>query len=329
MGTSFDRLKKDKRFRELPLPFRQNMEEYHKLLLASQLNDRTISDHTHSLLRFFMFLIQMNIKEISFATSDVVSAFLTGIRNELNVFGRKNGSSNLYKYTCSLKRFFADLFDRGVITSNPAAGIKLPKMQKSLPKSILSKEEAMEVLNCPDVKTFQGLKERAILELLYGCGLRNGELRSLKLNDIDLKEGIIIVRQGKGQKDRIVPIGKHSAEWLERYLAVRRAMAPQIHEVFLTFGEQKPMSGTTMFNLFIKLRKKLNMSKPLTPHLLRHSYATHLMENGAALPVISALLGHSCLETTEVYTHVAITELKKTHNQCHPRERIKGGTIDE
>ena len=207
----------------------------------------------------------------------------------------------------------------------------MPKLEKSLPKAILTKEEALQLLDSQNTASFIGLRNKVILELLYGCGLRGREVRLLKLDDVDLKSGLLMVKEGKMKKDRFVPIGKTTSCWLERYLAARRMIAAESPYIFLTDHESVPIGWQILWHIVKVAAKKAKIAKRVVPYTLRHSYATHLLEAGAPLNAIQALLGHAHLETTQIYTHVAIPKLKSLHSQFHPRERfqvaIEGGKI--
>jgi len=169
----------------------------------------------------------------------------------------------------------------------------------------------------------RGLQARAVLEMLYGCGLRNSELRRLTVNDIDLTARILTVRLGKGQKDRKLPIGNSALHWLERYLKLRNTLSPTTPFLFLARGEKAPLTNGGLIFIIHYYKSLAGINKKVVPHTLRHCFATHLLEEGAPLPAISALLGHNSLEATQIYTRVGIESLKKIHEKYHPREKFK------
>ena len=221
----------------------------------------------------------------------------------------------------ALMGFFKYLFKQGVIFSDPAASLEQPKRRKTLPRGILTGKQVLALMGAPGTETPLGLRDRAILELLYATGMRNEELRSLKISDVDREMGQIRVT-GKGMKDRVVPAGRIAMNWLALYLEkARPALANGTDRglLFITKNGRK-IIGLNLIDLVRKYAKKAGLPDTITPHALRHTCATHLLQAGADIRVIQVLLGHSSLSTTEIYTHVDITDLKKVHRACHPRE---------
>jgi len=211
----------------------------------------------------------------------------------------------------------------GHIPANPAADLELPRMPRSLPRVLLSVEQVGELMSQPDVEGLTGLRERAMLELLYGTGMRRSELMNLQLGDLDLIQGTVFIRQGKGRRDRYVPMGASALHWLQRYCAeVRPMLTDQVQDsaskwtVFLTdYGEpfeQNRLSGMVAGHL-----RRIGIEHG-SCHALRHACATHMLEAGAELRFIQVLLGHADLSTTQIYTHVAIGKLMQVHAATHP-----------
>lgn len=221
----------------------------------------------------------------------------------------------------ALKGFFHHLFKTGMLFHDAAAPLEEPKRRKTLPRGILSGKQVLALLNAPDTESPIGLRDRAILELLYATGIRNEELRSLKLTDVDRELGQVRVT-GKGMKDRVVPAGRIAMNWLAQYLEKARPAllaGPDDALLFLSKHGRK-INGANMRDLVMKHAKRAGLPGIITPHALRHTCATHLLQAGADIRVIQVLLGHSSLSTTEIYTRVDITDLKKIHRACHPRE---------
>ena len=221
----------------------------------------------------------------------------------------------------ALMGFFRYLFKQGIIFTDPAASLEQPKRRKALPRGILTGKQVLALMGAPDTKTLLGLRDRAILELLYATGMRNEELRSLRIIDVDREAGQLCVT-GKGMKDRVVPIGRIAMNWLSLYLERARpalAIGQDRGLLFLTKNGRK-ITGLNLIDLVRKYAIKAGLPGTITPHALRHTCATHLLQAGADIRVIQVLLGHSSLSTTEIYTHVDITDLKKVHRACHPRE---------
>lgn len=228
-------------------------------------------------------------------------------------------ASSLYLEIAALKAFFKFAFNRKAVNQNIAENLSLPRRWQRLPKS-LSDNEIEELLKPVTPETPATLCDQAILELAYSSGLRLAELRNLRLEQLHLESGFVVVI-GKGNKERVVPVGSKAIEALEKYLnrgrpALVKPRSPA--NVFLT-NRGTAFAHTTLWRR-IKLRAKIaGISQNLTPHILRHSFATHLLENGADLRIIQELLGHASIQTTEIYTHVGKNRLLEIHRKYHPR----------
>lgn len=223
-----------------------------------------------------------------------------------------------------LRAFFKWLCQRDLLPANPAADLDLPKLEKRLPKHILNAREAELVLAQADVLTAMGLRDRAMMEVLYSTGIRRMELCGLKLYDVDAERMLVFVRLGKGKKDRMVPIGELALAWMNKYLEEARpglSCARSDESLFLTnLGEAfTPNRFTQMVRDYVKAA---DMGKTGSCHLFRHACATHMHENGADIRMIQAMLGHAKLETTEIYTHLSIKQLQEVHAATHPAARI-------
>lgn len=218
-----------------------------------------------------------------------------------------------------LKTFFKWLARENHIPFNPASELTLPQAPKHLPRVILSVEEVEAILREAEPKSAPGLRDRAMLETLYSCGLRRMELPHLALYDIDLKRRWLIVREGKGRRDRVIPIGQRAAAWVEKYLLEAR---PQLviaaqEMLFLTdYGE--PVTPEYVAERVRRYMAFAGIDKPGACHLFRHACATHMLENGADTRFIQALLGHASLATTQIYTRVSIEKLREIHDATHP-----------
>lgn len=221
----------------------------------------------------------------------------------------------------AVQGFFRHLFKQGVLFHDPAASLEKPKHHKPLPRGILSDAHVLSLLKAPDVATPLGLRDRAILELLYATGIRNEELRSLKLQDVDRESGQVQVT-GKGTKERVVPVGRIALNWLTLYLQQARPRLVNGCDRGLLFLSRtgRQINGLNLNDVVHKHAKKAGLPEAVTPHALRHTCATHLLRAGADIRHIQVLLGHSSLATTQIYTHVDITDLKKVHRAYHPRE---------
>jgi integrase/recombinase XerD len=218
-----------------------------------------------------------------------------------------------------LKTFFKWLARENFILYNPASELQLPKLPQRLPRNIPTMQEVEAILMQADVLDAPGLRDRALLETLYSTGMRRMELVNLKLFDVDLTRHIVFVREGKGKRDRVIPIGRRACRWIDKYLLEARPqlLAGDSESLFLSnYGQSLP-------SYFVSDKVKRYMefagiNKPGSAHLLRHACATHMLENGADIRFIQAMLGHANLQTTEVYTHVSIDKLQQIHAATHP-----------
>lgn len=219
----------------------------------------------------------------------------------------------------SLRRFYRYQVREGRLHTDPSVRIDTPRTGRPLPDS-LSEAEVEELLNAPDDSDPIGLRDRAMLELLYASGLRVSELVGMTTDRVNLQQGVVRL-VGKGSKERLVPLGEQAVDWLQRYLENGRpelSAATAAGELFIT----RRGRGMTRQAFWYRLREyaiKSGINKPLSPHTLRHAFATHLLNHGADLRVVQMLLGHSDLSTTQIYTHVARERLKDLHSQHHPR----------
>lgn len=228
-------------------------------------------------------------------------------------------ASSSARFLSAVRRFYQQALERGQVTDDPSALVEMPKARRSLPDT-LSEDDVEALLEAPDVDEPLGLRDRCMLEVLYATGLRVSELTALKLDEISLRQGVVRV-MGKGSKERLVPMGEQALDWLERYLAQGRSLLLGGKSSDVVFPSQRGQQMTRQtFWHRIKLHAQVaGISKPLSPHTLRHAFATHLLNYGADLRVVQMLLGHSDLSTTQIYTHVAQARLQALHAEHHPR----------
>ena len=235
-------------------------------------------------------------------------------------FRAKAKATSVARRISSLRRFYRLQQDRGTMTEDPTLRVRPPKKPRRLPKN-LSESQVETLLGAPDTKTPLGLRDRAMLETLYATGLRVSELTGLRLSQVGLDAGVLRV-VGKGSKERLVPIGDEAVAWIARYLReVRPAFAAGAtrDEVFLT-QRHGPLTRQAFWMLVKRYALRAGIAPAaLSPHVLRHAFATHLLNHGADLRVVQLLLGHADITTTTIYTHVARERLKQLHAQHHPR----------
>ncbi len=220
----------------------------------------------------------------------------------------------------ALRTFFKWLTKKSYILYNPASELELPRLGKKLPGNLLTVQEVELIINQPDINEPIGLRDRAILETFYSTGIRRSELINLKLYDLRAGVGTLMVRSGKGRKDRVVPVGDRALAWIDKYLDNVRPqfkMEPDEDYVFLTV-DGDPLSQNRLSDLGRTYVKAADINKTGSCHIFRHAMATHMLENGADIRVIQAILGHENLQTTEIYTHVSIGHLQAVHRDTHP-----------
>lgn len=222
----------------------------------------------------------------------------------------------------SLRGFYRFLLRDGFIKEDPLAHVSAPQLDKHLPR-FLTEDEIGQLLNAPDIKTAEGVRDRAMLELLYATGLRVSELTGLVSVDINLDRGLLSCR-GKGSKQRLIPIGKSALSWLGEYLRVRPVLteARPVKAFFVTSGGGN-LNRHYFWGILRRYTDKLGLVN-VSPHTLRHSFATHLMQHGADSRSVQALLGHSDLATTQIYTHLSKEHLRQTYDEFHPRATQSG-----
>lgn len=241
------------------------------------------------------------------------------LQHLLGFFSKKQeaqyATTSIYRALIAFKVFFSFLKREEILKNNLAEHLDAPKLWQKIPQ-VLSESEVESLLKQPERETFAGARDRAILEILYGTGIRVSELCGLKINDVD--DHFIRVF-GKGSKERTVPIGKKALEAVDYYLNFRDSVnTDEVNALFVTHKNQ-PMDRVEVWNLVKQYAKLAGIEKNISPHTFRHSYATHLLDNGADLRIIQELLGHGSISSTDRYTHVSQVHLKKAFNSFHPR----------
>lgn len=219
----------------------------------------------------------------------------------------------------ALRSFYRYLVREGICHTDPTALIDMPKLGQPLPKT-LSEQDVEALLAAPNTEDSIGLRDKAMLEVLYACGLRVTELVSLTLEQINLRQGVLKTF-GKGRKERLVPLGEEAIIWVEQYLRQARGLilSGKMSDVLFPSNRGDMMTRQTFWHRIKHHAQVAGITKPLSPHTLRHAFATHLLNHGADLRVVQMLLGHSDLSTTQIYTHVAQARLQELHEKHHPR----------
>lgn len=285
--------------------------------LDSSWMEKGLSDHTQEsyrrdLSQFSVWLNQCG-NHLLDADSAAIQRFL-----EFR-FQQKRSSRTSARFLSCLRGFYRYLLRENLLRENPVALIENPKLGKPLPKS-LTESDVEALLAAPDVENPIGLRDRTMLEVLYACGLRVSELVGLSMSQINLRQNVVRI-MGKGSKERLVPMGEEAAAWLDRYLReARPVLLNNIpDEIVFPSARAQPMTRQTFWYRIKYWAEVAGIAAELSPHTLRHAFATHLLNHGADLRVVQLLLGHSDLSTTQIYTHVAKLRMKQQHALHHPR----------
>ncbi|BBI98622.1 tyrosine recombinase XerD [Ferrigenium kumadai] len=284
------------------------------LWLEDGLSRNTLDSYRRDLRKFAAWLEKQRDATILLATHADIQGYLAHL-----VAKQKAKPSSTSRNISSLKRLFRYLLRQGKIDADPTLQIDAPKLPRNLPKS-LTEQDVEQLLDAPDLQTPLGLRDRTMLEVLYASGLRVSELVTLRIAQVSMDMGVVRV-MGKGSKERLVPLGEEALDWLRRYLAEGRPvlLAGRVSDALFVTARGEGMTRQMFWYLIKKHAKTGGLHKPLSPHTLRHAFATHLLNHGADLRVVQMLLGHSDISTTQIYTHVARERLKQLHAQHHPR----------
>ena len=280
------------------------------LWLEFGLSENTLAAYGSDLSQFDQWLKDVTLPEVC---GNDISLFL--------LYRQKQGNSSRSsaRMLSSLRRFYGYLMRENQITTDPTQLIDAPHIGRSLPSS-LSEDEVEQLLQAPETIHSLGLRDRTMLELLYAAGLRVSELVEITFQQVNFRQGCIRIT-GKGEKERLVPIGEESVVWLERYLAGARLdiLGKRQSDYLFVTARGSCMTRQAFWHIIKRYAKQAGIDKPLSPHTLRHAFATHLLNHGADLRVVQLLLGHSDLSTTQIYTHIAQHRLKELHTKFHPR----------
>jgi len=234
-------------------------------------------------------------------------------------FAKHLSARSSARFLSCIRGFYLYLLRENLIKEDPSALIDNPKLGRPLPKS-LTETDVELLLAAPDVTDVLGLRDRTMLEVIYACGLRVSELVGLEVSMVNLRQGVVRVT-GKCSKERLVPLGSEAIHWLQRYLKEGRPELMQNSPGHILFPSKRgqPMTRQTFWHRLKEYAAKADIKKSISPHTLRHAFATHLLNHGADLRVVQLLLGHSDLSTTQIYTHIAQERMKSLHQQHHPR----------
>lgn len=283
------------------------------LLVEKGLSENTLSSYSGDLSRYITFLQKSGIKSLAETDETAVLKHLIDLRNE------GLGPRSRARHLVALRGFYRYLLQEKIIPRDPTAVIDLPKSGLKLP-NVLSLPDIEKLIAAPDSGKHRGIRDAAMLELLYAAGLRVSELVSLKVQDLNLEAGYIRIF-GKGSKERVVPIGRHAVDKLTAYSKNARPLMLKKRQSQYLFVARagKPMTRQGFWKMLKRYAQSAGIRQEVTPHTLRHSFASHLLEGGADLRSVQMMLGHTDISTTQIYTHVSHERLRNIHAKYHPR----------
>lgn len=284
------------------------------LELERSLSQNTIDSYKFDLEKFSDFLTAQGISSFEAVNDSAIEKYLSSLKKEYR-------SSTIARMLSALRQFYDHMIDakRYGINVNPLELFDSPKLSRKLPE-VLTVEEVEKILSQPDVNNALGLRDKTILELMYACGLRVSEVLTVKTSNIMFNDELVRIT-GKGSKERIVPAASSSLEWVKIYISNSRSVLAKPYSedyLFLNWRGRK-LSRMSIWDIINKYSKLAKIEKNIHPHILRHSFATHLLEGGADLRSIQEMLGHADISTTQIYTHIDISYLKQVHKEFHPR----------
>ena len=296
-------------------------------LKTQGLGELSIPDYVRNVALFLEYLRSIGIEELTNVDRKVLSDYQLEVSLQTNGGKLLSHSTQRKRLTC-VRQFFQFLLKEDAVLGDPTAELEFPRLNDQLPRDILTKREIGELLSEADPESVLGLRDRAMLEVLYSTGIRVSELSGLSLDDLDLRNAELKVL-GKGRKERIVPLGEVVKEYLERYLACSRPILAGPGERALFVSNRGRRFHYTNVSFIVRgYGARAGIAKHVSPHGLRHTCATHLLQGRADIRQIQKILGHASIATTQRYTRVEISDLKKVLRRCHPRERHQIVTLD-
>ena len=295
------------------------MDEHFEWMLITGYTADTVRGRRQAIRRFIAWCDDRGLSDPKEITKPILERYQRHLFYYRKADGAPLSLGSQHAALTPLKTFFKWLAKENHILWNPASELELPPQPKHLPRALLSIEDVEAILRAPDHSSVTGLRDRAMMEVLYSTGLRRTELANLHRYDADLSRLIVFVREGKGRKDRVVPLGERAGLWLDKYMAQSRPqfIGAECDALFVNdYGE--PVTPDYLASKVRRYMDEAGIDKPGSCHLFRHACATHMLDNGADIRFIQAMLGHAALSSTERYTHVAIGKLQQIHAATHP-----------
>jgi len=307
----------------MPLDLALWQQRFREDLLMRNGSPVTARGYIYELARFFAFLEDERIDSLSDITRDVVEGYRRHIFYSRSQRGGPVSARTQSGRLSAVKAFLRYLARESYLLIDPGQGVDLPRGPRTLPRNIPNEQEVVRMVEAPNTATILGLRNRAILELLYASAIRNSELLALQVSDVRFDRTEVHVRLGKGAKDRILPIGQEAAHWILRYLREARPhLIGRPDETALFLSSKKNRLGTIgLIALVAAAGERAGIRQRMTPHALRHACATHMLERGAELRHLQEFLGHESPDPTQRYARVVISDLRAMHKRFHPRER--------
>jgi len=300
-------------------PISETVSEHLAALAARGLSPYTVAERAYMLARFVEWADERGITEAAQVDARAVERFQRHLFYRRKRDGNPLGVASQYAHLEAVKQFFSWTARTGRTAHNPASEIDMPKLERHLPKTLLTPAEIEAVLAVPDIASPVGLRDRAMMEVLWSTGMRRGEICGLALADLDLEGATVTIRRGKSRRDRVVPVGERAMVWIDRYLVDSRPLllrgAPSLF-LFVTRGGLDV--GPDHLTIRVGRAIKTATGKTGSCHAFRHAMATAMLSGGADVRYVQEILGHALLSTTAIYTHVSIEQLKAVHAACHP-----------
>lgn len=299
------------------------LQEHRQWLQVHNYSEATIKKRAIYVRQFALWCLDRDLSTPAVITKPIIESFQRWLYRRRKDNGQPLSWGSQHLHLKEIRAFFAWLTKVNHLAFNPAAQIELPRQPKTLPRAILSADEVEQVLAQPDATTPLGLRDRAILETFYSTGIRRAELCSLKLDDIHVDRRALFINQGKGKKDRYVPIGMRALVWIASYVeqARDRLLLDETERTLFVTNQGEPLHPDSLTEYARRYIAAAGIEKPGACHIFRHTMATLMHENGADLAMIQQILGHAKTDTTQIYARTSLRQLLETHGRTHPAEK--------